>query len=88
MLIRSQSAYCFASFVLFVLLVVSSACGSEYRTWTDSTGKHKLGAKLESVKGGTVILVRESGQKVKIPLKETQQRRSGLHRPARHRQPL
>ena len=52
------------------LLIVSTAWADEYRTWTDSTGKHKVRAKLESVEDGKATLVRENGAKVKIALEK------------------
>lgn len=59
------SSVVFASF-----LVVSTALADEYRTWTDSTGAHKVRGKLESVENGKAILVREDGKKQKIALEK------------------
>ena len=70
MAIVSRFACRFGCFLILGGLVASAAWGDDFRTWTDSTGKHKLRAKLESVEGGKAILVREDGQKVRIALEK------------------
>jgi WD40 repeat protein len=52
------------------LVLVSAVSAGEFRTWTDSTGKHTLKAKLDSVEDGKAILIRENGQKVKIAVEK------------------
>ncbi len=47
---------------------VAVANAAELRTWTDSTGKFSLTAKLVSLDGDQVILERETGDKMTIPL--------------------
>jgi WD40 repeat protein len=64
----SKFAFRLFFFVFVSLLIASAAWADDYRTWTDSTGKHKLRAKLESVEDGKAILLREDGTKVKIAL--------------------
>ncbi len=41
---------------------------AEKRTWTDSTGKHKIRAEFKSLDGGKVTLLKSGGKEVKIPL--------------------
>lgn len=64
----SRSAICIISLLWLNLLLASAVQAEEYRTWTDSTGKHKLRAKLESVEDGKAILECDNGKKKKIPL--------------------
>jgi hypothetical protein len=52
------------------LLLVSAASAAEFRTWTDSTGKHTLKAKLDAVEDGKAILIRENGKKVRIAVEK------------------
>ena len=70
MSIASRLACRLISFLCLSVLVVSAAWADDYRTWTDSTGKHKVRAKLESVEGGKATLVRDNGAKVKIALEK------------------
>ena len=42
---------------------------AKWRTWTDSSGKHKIKAKFSGVISGIVKLVKEDGSAVRIPLK-------------------
>ena len=39
---RFRSACRFISFLCLGLAIVSAAWADEYRTWSDTTGKHKL----------------------------------------------
>lgn len=70
MFIPSKLTVRLVAFFLVGLAVVATALADEYRTWTDSTGRHKLQAKFDSVKDGKVILIRENGSKVKIALEK------------------
>lgn len=70
MSIISKTSRCFLVSVCLSFLIISAVRADEYRTWTDATGKHKVRAKLESADGERAILVREDGQKVKIPLEK------------------
>jgi hypothetical protein len=70
MSILSRSACRWISFICLSLVIVSTAWADEYRTWTDSTGKHKLHAKLESVEDGKAILLQDNGEKMTIPVKK------------------
>ncbi len=70
MFIVSRSACRLISFVCLSLSIVTAAWAAEYRTWTDSTGKHELRAKLESVEDGKAILIRENGKKQKIAIEK------------------
>ncbi|MHB8897950.1 MAG: SHD1 domain-containing protein [Thermoguttaceae bacterium] len=62
--------------LLFVVLVAvvtgrgtgMGADGAEMRTWTDATGRFSLTAKFGSLDGDQVILERENGEKMAIPL--------------------
>ncbi len=63
----------FAKIFMGLALVVGSAmlaraADDDMRTWTDSTGKHELKAKFDSLDGGEVVLIRENGKKMKIAL--------------------
>ena len=42
----------------------------EMRTWTDSTGKHKIEATFKEVANGKVTLVRKGGKEMEIELKK------------------
>ncbi len=55
---------------LIFLLVVSSLAvqGSDFRTWSDVSGKFKIEAKFSSLENGTLILEKKDGKRVKIPL--------------------
>lgn len=44
------------------------AADEEERTWTDSTGKHKVVARFVELDGTTVVLRREDGKTVRVPL--------------------
>ena len=68
--IVSRFACRFGCFLILGGLMASAAWGNDFRTWTDSTGKHSVRAKLESVAGGKAILVREDGRKVRIALEK------------------
>lgn len=46
----------------------SSVRGDELRTWTDSTGKFKIEAKLSAVEEGKAVLVQADGTEIEIPL--------------------
>ncbi|MBN2580461.1 MAG: hypothetical protein JXB10_15865 [Pirellulales bacterium] len=52
------------------LTFAAAVAAEEFRTWTDSTGKFSLRAKLDSVEGEKVILLRENGQRMTIPMKK------------------
>jgi hypothetical protein len=52
------------------LALVSAVSADEFRTWTDSTGKFKIKAKLDAVEDGKAILIRENGQKTKIAVEK------------------
>ena len=54
--------------LVFGLAVVSTAVAEDYRIWTDSTGKHKVRAKFDSVEDGKAVLICDGGRKVKIAL--------------------
>jgi thiol-disulfide isomerase/thioredoxin len=51
-----------------VLLATGALAVAETRTWTDSTGKHKIEAELLSTKGGKVRLRRDDGKEITIAL--------------------
>jgi len=48
--------------------LVCETRADEFRTWTDSTGKHKREAAFEKLEGETVHLRSKDGKEVKIPL--------------------
>ncbi len=52
----------------FIAVWLSSAAGQEMRTWSDKTGKFKIQAKLTESSGGKVVLEREDGSQMTIPL--------------------
>ena len=54
--------------LLLVALISSSAVAAGARTWTDSTGKHKIKAEFVELVDGTVTLLRDSGKQIKLPL--------------------
>lgn len=43
---------------------------AKWRTWTDSSGEHKIDAKFGGMASGKVILVRSDGSKIQLPLEE------------------
>lgn len=53
-------------FAWFGLTITAAARADDFRTWADSTGRFQLRAKLSSVEGDNVILVREDGQTMTI----------------------
>jgi len=53
---------------LCALVFTSAIYADDFRTWTDSTGKHKTVAILQSVKEGNVVLLKASGQYVTVPI--------------------
>jgi hypothetical protein len=70
MFIFSKLTVRLIAFTLFFvgLAIVSAATADEYRTWSDSTGQHKIKAKFQAVEDGKVVLIRENGKRVKIAL--------------------
>lgn len=52
------------------LLLTSASPAQEMRTWTDATGQFKIQAKLQSVAGGKVSLVRDDGSVMEIELSQ------------------
>lgn len=54
----------------FLAVWLSSAAGQEMRTWADKSGKHKIKAKFVESSGDKVILEREDGSQVAIPLEK------------------
>lgn len=54
--------------LLAALLALAAA--QEFRTWTDSTGKHRIKAKFVGVSDGKVTLEREDGKQMTIPLEK------------------
>jgi hypothetical protein len=62
----------FCALLNFAILATARAA-DELRTWTDSTGRHQVSAKLESAEGGKVTLVRENGEKLTIALEKLSQ---------------
>ena len=44
-----------------------------FRTWTDSTGKHRVVAKFIELEGTNVVLSRRDGKKVQVPLSRLSQ---------------
>ena len=52
----------------FVATLFSSAFAAEFRTWVDSSGKHKIKAKLVQASDGQVTLEREDGSQVSIAM--------------------
>ena len=61
----------FVSSLIFVLsqpALAQTTESTEIRKWSDLTGKFSVDAKLISNDGETVILERETGQQVQVPL--------------------
>jgi hypothetical protein len=57
--------------VVLVLCVPAAAqFGPEIRTWTDSTGKHKVEAAYGGVMSGVVKLIKVDGTTIKVPLEK------------------
>jgi hypothetical protein len=52
----------------FITVWLSSAAGQEMRTWSDKSGKFKIKAKLVESSGNKVVLEKEDGSQVTIPL--------------------
>ncbi len=52
----------------FVAVWLSSAAGQEMRTWSDKSGKFKIKAKLVESSGKNVVLEKDDGTQVTIPL--------------------
>jgi hypothetical protein len=62
---------CLASLLLLLAGVARTGWSAEeMRTWTDSTGKHKIEAKFKEVVDGKVTLARKSGGVMEIDLKK------------------
>jgi WD40 repeat protein len=60
-------------FLALIIIGLSQACasfaiGEEARTWTDSSGKHKIKATLISLEDGTVTLEKADGSTIEIEL--------------------
>jgi WD40 repeat protein len=56
---------------VFIFLAYSAAAvGAELRTWSDSTGKHKIKASFVSLADGTVTLEKADGSTLEIELKQ------------------
>lgn len=51
-----------------VFSAIANCTLGETRAWTDSTGKHKISAELLSVDDGIVVLRKDDGKLIKIPL--------------------
>ena len=51
-----------------LILGCSSIAAAEQRTWTDSTGKHRVEAEFVKMANGQVTLLRADGREVKLPL--------------------
>lgn len=54
--------------LLAVFGSVSLLLAAELRTWSDSSGKFKIEARLDSLQDGNVFLLRSDGTQIKIPL--------------------
>ena len=54
--------------LVFLFLWAPLPPDDDFRTWTDSSGKFSIKAKLVENKNGTVVLENESGKQVKVPL--------------------
>lgn len=54
----------------FVALWLSTAAGQEMRTWSDKSGKFKIKAKFVESSGGKVVLEKEDGSQVAVPLEK------------------
>jgi WD40 repeat protein len=65
---RSGSVGWVAALAFCAVLAASAVRADEYRTWTNSTGKHKIEAKFESLENGKVKLLRKDGKEVTIEL--------------------
>lgn len=50
-----------------IALLAATAWGEE-RTWTDATGKFSVTAELEEVRGNKVLLRRQDGKQITVPL--------------------
>ena len=53
---------------LALLPAIPVRAAEEFRTWSDSTGRFHVRAKLVSAEGGKVLLAREDGARLTIPL--------------------
>ena len=71
---RRSTAFCIWLAVFAVFLIASPIQAEEFRSWTDSTGRFKLEAKLVSLDEGKVTLVKKDGKKMMIDLKKLSQK--------------
>lgn len=70
---RFRAAAVVPSTICLIILLVSgsfSLADDEIRTWTDSTGKHKIKAKFVALDGENVTLEKDDGSEVELPLKK------------------
>lgn len=51
-------------------VAAAAASNGEYRTWSDSTGKFALRAKLDAVRDGKAVLITEKGETRTIPIEK------------------
>lgn len=54
--------------VALIAVWLSVAAGQEMRTWTDKSGRFKIQGKFVEMSGKSVVLEKEDGSQVKIPL--------------------
>jgi len=52
----------------FVAVWLATASGQEMRTWSDKSGKFKIKAKFVESSGDKVVLEKEDGTQVTVPL--------------------
>lgn len=55
---------------MLILAFVSTLSADDNRVWKDSTGKFSVTAKLVESKNGTVVLQKENGETVRVPLEK------------------
>jgi len=71
---------CFFPIIALALGFAPLAHADDYRTWTDTSGKFSVSAKLEGVKDGRARLTTPEGKTVSIPLgKLSQEDRDVIH---------
>jgi hypothetical protein len=54
--------------LLMVYVTTTAACANEFRTWTDTSGKHKREAAFERLEGDIVHLRSKEGRVIQIPI--------------------
>ncbi len=61
---------CFSLFLVVSFAWIAASYGQQMRTWTDSTGRFSIKAKLIGVEDGVVKLQRDDGTEIQIELKK------------------